>query len=435
MILACPCVLLRISTSVLKKYTREFSHSFSSIKYPFATSQIQRRYFSEKQEDFYAAINTEDFEIYEQKSGYKEADLEKIAEGDEEKIKILKRIQLEIDVRVQEGHNIPNEISSTEWINLLSLPTKSQRFKRLDHLWKNENRKLLKKQKQALYRKQLINHKSTDEPRQPLTTSSPVEYGLLKTTLFHRFYEPDMKNLYNFRLLQAEMFGPHLIIDCGFEEFMGPIDLSACVRDILYSWSRNRDNFDPFDLHFCNLDKNSKLFSKLCGVLPALVRDPACPFNHTDKHYLDFYPKEKLVYLTPHSREEMKSFESDSIYIIGGLNDRSKDMALTLAKAKQEGIRKQKFPLDKYLKWNIGKKTLSITECVDIMNDLKDGKSWNFALRRLRDKQTNPPATTSRLSRDETDDEEDETNKRTAEHIERLIRLKDVYDGLLKNRK
>ena len=63
--------------------------------------------------------------------------------------------------------------------------------------------------------------------------------------------------------------------------------------------------------------------------------------------YLSKFPKEKLIYLTPHCKEEMKHFDHDAVYIIGGIVDLGNSEPLTFAKARKEGIRMQKFPLDR----------------------------------------------------------------------------------------
>lgn len=67
----------------------------------------------------------------------------------------------------------------------------------------------------------------------------------------------------------------------------------------------------------------------------------------TDGSYLETYPREQLVYLTPHCREEMTHYDHNAVYIIGGIVDKMNAEPLTLAKAKREGIRMQKLPLDR----------------------------------------------------------------------------------------
>lgn len=61
-----------------------------------------------------------------------------------------------------------------------------------------------------------------------------------------------------------------------------------------------------------------KNFSKF---IPTLY-EPWFPLNIHKESYLDIFPKEQLVYLTPHCREEMTNYDPDIVYIIGGMVDK-----------------------------------------------------------------------------------------------------------------
>lgn len=57
---------------------------------------------------------------------------------------------------------------------------------------------------------------------------------------------------------------------------------------------------------------------------------------------------------------------------------------LSLAKAKRDGIKMAKLPLDRYLEWAPGsKKNLNINHMVPILLDLKLTGDWEFSLRHI----------------------------------------------------
>lgn len=56
---------------------------------------------------------------------------------------------------------------------------------------------------------------------------------------------------------------------------------------------------------------------------------------------------------------------------------------LSLAKAKSEGIRMAQLPLDRYLQWNIGTKSLAINQVINILLDIKSTGDWNIALKHV----------------------------------------------------
>lgn len=57
---------------------------------------------------------------------------------------------------------------------------------------------------------------------------------------------------------------------------------------------------------------------------------------------------------------------------------------LSLAKAKRDGIKMAKLPLDRYLEWAPGsKKNLNINHMVPILLDLKVTADWEYSLRHI----------------------------------------------------
>lgn len=52
------------------------------------------------------------------------------------------------------------------------------------------------------------------------------------------------------------------------------------------------------------------------------MHEPWFPLNVHEKSYLNVFPKNQLVYLTPHSPEVMTNYDHDAIYIIGGIVDK-----------------------------------------------------------------------------------------------------------------
>lgn len=61
-----------------------------------------------------------------------------------------------------------------------------------------------------------------------------------------------------------------------------------------------------------------------------------------------------------------------------------KPKPLSLAKAKKEGLRMAKLPLEKYLDWGSGStKSFTINQMLSIMLDFKHTKSWEQALQHV----------------------------------------------------
>jgi hypothetical protein len=57
---------------------------------------------------------------------------------------------------------------------------------------------------------------------------------------------------------------------------------------------------------------------------------------------------------------------------------------LSLAKAKKEGIRMAKLPIDKYLDWGSGStKSFTLNQVMNILLDLRHTRDWNKALKHV----------------------------------------------------
>lgn len=241
---------------------------------------------------------------------YENIDYDAVTNGDEEALLKLKRLILEIDLLYESGEQIPSQLKKDQWQILLQLTSRSSRMKQLRYWFliekKKENRLVRKLEERA---ERLERYKN--EP-----INEHIEYGLMRNSMFHRIYEKQMNSLYNYRLCEAMLFGQDILIDCSYDGHMSFKEQSNCAKQLLLLWSYNRTHKDPFNITFCNVNKESRVFKGLAKTIPT-IDEPTFPLNYTNKSYLDLYPREKLVYLTPHCNENLKEFNPDDVYIIG----------------------------------------------------------------------------------------------------------------------
>lgn len=261
----------------------------------------------------YYSSSMEDDENFEYESNYANVNLESIAGNDEEKLKLLKLYQLEIDVMYQQGEKVPTYLRERDWMELLLLPSRTSRNKFLNFLWLNEIKKQNRKKKQA---EKSLEFESKKLKGELFPEVSHLRYSLSANTMFHRIYETQTNMFYNFRALQAMLFGYDILVDCSYCDFMNRNEISNCVKQLVYMLGENRMHIDPFNIIFCNMSDDNILYEKMQLSVPTLDA-PSFPFNRTTKGYLELYPREKLVYLTPHCKEELEKFNPDDVYIIG----------------------------------------------------------------------------------------------------------------------
>lgn len=172
------------------------------------------------------------------------------------------------------------------------------------------------------------------------------------------------------------------------------------AKQLMLLFADNRAQEDPFDLHFCNANFEKETMKSLSKLIPP-IRDASFPINVHEESYLDLFPKEKLVYLTPHCNTDLVEFNPDDIYIVGAMVDKMNNEPISLARAKNQQLRMARLPLDKYLQWGAGSgKSLTINQMLSILYDCNKTRDWNYALRHVpRRKLVHHEAMEQKLSR------------------------------------
>lgn len=237
-------------------------------------------------------------------------DYDSITGGDEEILLKLKRLILEIDLLYESGEQVPSALKLDHWKTLLQLNSRSSRMKQLKYLF------LIEKKKENRIVRKLEERADRLERYENLPDNNHINYGLMRNSMFHRIYEKQINSFYNYRLCEAMLFGQDILFDCSYDGHMSLREKSNCAKQLLLMWSYNRVHKDPFNITFCNVNKEEVVFKCLSKTLPTMD-EPNFPFNYTNKSYLELYPREKLVYLTPHCNEQLLKYNHDDVYIIG----------------------------------------------------------------------------------------------------------------------
>ncbi|KAK3882593.1 hypothetical protein Pcinc_013040 [Petrolisthes cinctipes] len=290
-------------------------------------------------------------------------------------------VELEVELSRQEGRQVPSSFTSAQWQELLTKKSSSARRKYTTFLFKNEMKRLGDKKKKE-ERKQKMK-KQWEEREKNKDPNQHIQYGLWNNSIFLRIQDQKMVQFYHSQCIQAMMFGQPLVFDLGFDEHMRSVERQNCAYQLQLLMSENRSHKEPYHLHLCNAPASSDTIIRFQRFVPQLLQ-PEFPMTVSAESYLESYPREQLVYLTPHCREEMTQYDHNAVYIVGGIVDKTCGEPLTLAKAKREGIHMQKLPLDRYLDWGSGSgKSLTLNHIVQILLDMKVTGDWNYALRHV----------------------------------------------------
>lgn len=136
-----------------------------------------------------------------------------------------------------------------------------------------------------------------------------------------RVYDTTINQVFNNKLIQAMQFGQKLVIDCGYDEHMNKQERMNAAKQLMLLFAENRSHTDPFDLHYCNSDMKGDVMQAMYRHIPTMM-ESWFPLNLHSKSYCELFDKDKLVYLTPHCRDDLLEYDHDAIYIVGAMVDK-----------------------------------------------------------------------------------------------------------------
>ena len=98
--------------------------------------------------------------------------------------------------------------------------------------------------------------------------------------------------------------GQPIIIDCSFQDWLSEKELISLCRQIGYCHASNKKLPIPAKIIVTSYnDKLKKQLSKMGADNWGIVL--------LEKHYLDYYPKDKLVYLTGDATEDVDVLQKE----------------------------------------------------------------------------------------------------------------------------
>ncbi|XP_041347818.1 tRNA methyltransferase 10 homolog C-like [Gigantopelta aegis] len=292
---------------------------------------------------------------------------------DAETEKKLKVFKMEYEVLLHMGAFVPETMTDDTWLRVLEQNSSSARRRLYRFLRRNEKLEEKKKAKQRAREEERLATESQTKDREE---SPPLEP---KNTFFFHIRQTSMNRTYYTRLAHSMLFGIPLVFDLDFEQHMRTQDCQNLVSQFMMAYGFNKVVQEPFHFVLTGANPQGHIMRMLNKGSVERPLDSFL-FTVTEQSYLDLYPRNNVVYLTPNAPNVLKSFNPNDVYIIGGLVDKTSKKPFTMAKAKEQNIRMAKFPLDEHLIWSQGTKSLTIDQVVRILLELKESNSWKRAL-------------------------------------------------------
>lgn len=273
----------------------------------------------------------------------------------------------------------PEMISESNWMTILAEPNAEARLRTYMFLNRRARYKIKSKEKQA------VSKQSADDllaKRIELRESGQLDYGFFGGNfMMQRVKHSSVMKWRTDRVPNTYQLNPPLIMDLSLFRYLDcSRDVNLTAKQIKLCNALNFGHRLPFHLIYTGYDPSANWADALNKQFyPDGIN--AFPVMITEKSYMDLYPHEKLVYLSPDAPETLREFDSDSVYIIGAMVDKTPlRKNLTYGIAKRLGIRSQRLPLEEHLRWRMGKKTLSLNHVLGALLDVHMTNDWRSAL-------------------------------------------------------
>ena len=249
--------------------------------------------------------------------------LEELVGSDEEKMAHWERVLFHHEkLQINSPEGLWGFLERDEVDQLMACVSEAKIIKTLLFFDMRESQRFrdwIKKKGKAVRYKASLEQKIKDKAE--ILESGQIVYGLGHNNMLLRIYDQTIEKWCAYRVWRESMeeWGQPLVIDLSwFKTMPFQEQNSLCFRELPYSTNYNKASTQPFHLHYTSV--HDPRFKKLITKVDPHVMTDRKPEVYTEQSYLDIFPKEKIVYLSPDSRNELK-WDDEDVYVIGGLVD------------------------------------------------------------------------------------------------------------------
>lgn len=269
----------------------------------------------------------------------------------------------------------PTKISDYEWSVLIKCDTLKQTLDQIIFFKKKELLKERDKIKEEVKKNKKVVEKNSPQPLQVVGINNfPI--GMNKSIIKY-----ENQNYTHSLLLNNT---PKIVIDCRYIPNLSIRAQHLTGLQISYVISDNRKRLEPWPVCLANFtySLNESVIKQMNFLKSEKSLDEV-----STKNYTEIYDSSKVVYLSPDAEDELEHIKGDEVFVIGGIVDRVTEHNIpkhaSLEAAMKDNVRCAKLPLDKYVKWKSGRKYLTLTAVVNILQDVYDSNDdWNYSLQK-----------------------------------------------------
>lgn len=160
-------------------------------------------------------------------------------------------------------------------------------------------------------------------------------------------------------------------------------ETSRLASQIRRLYGANRRAEKPFWLYLTEFVAGSLIYEECFRMNDGFS---SYLMDTTEESYLDLFPSDAIVYLTPDSENVLEDIDPNKVYVLGGLVDESIHKKLTLRRAEEQSLRTARLPIREYMvkaanSKNYHSETLAINQVFDVLLTYRETRSWPAALK------------------------------------------------------
>uniref|UniRef100_A0A452I7Z4 tRNA methyltransferase 10 homolog B n=1 Tax=Gopherus agassizii TaxID=38772 RepID=A0A452I7Z4_9SAUR len=199
----------------------------------------------------------------------------------------------------------------------------------------------------------------------------------------HQHSKRVLKAITKERLLAAKEAAPWLCIDLSMTSHMTQKEISRLAAQIRRLYGSNKKAGKPFWICLTGFVAGSPISEECLRMNDGFSN---YLMDTTPESYLDLFPLETIVYLTPDSENALQDIDPHRVYVLGGLVDESIQKKLTLQKAQEHSLQTARLPIAEYMVKNTNVKnyhseTLAINQVFDALSTYYETQNWPEALK------------------------------------------------------
>jgi len=191
------------------------------------------------------------------------------------------------------------------------------------------------------------------------------------------------------RVAHAFAHAPRVAIDLSFAATLSEVEQRSLWRQLQVCWGANRRAVAPLSLHLTSLagcpSQGIEMGWPSERTPPSSAVERVRALGWTvgvhEGAVTEHFDRSSVIYLSPDADTVLETLQTDTVYVMGGLVDRSVRRGASLCRAAQLGVRAARLPLQEHApSVHNGRLPLTLNAVLELLLHANAGGEWADAI-------------------------------------------------------